>query len=209
MRGAKAVFLLLAAWWVAVPARPAFAQQLVKMEFEGRPSIYLGTPGRPAGCGVRVVGVEMLLLHPPLGRTVDASFMLDANGVATIKAVSQRMDPSALRDGKAPGIPVVAAWFRARGMERTAPLPGTSTEDPNDPSATLYTSGFKPTLAVLEAVDAGAEIQLAVQRRGEPMHTVYYGTVRLSDGDRTQLRGCAEELLAALKERPRGQQRTP
>lgn len=187
--------LLLSA--LCVPASPytaVRAQPLTEMRFEASSSVEHASSGQVTACWLRVVGVEMVLLHPPLGRTVDVSLGFEASGRARVKALSHEMDPLSPHGAQARRIEVVQAWFHAPGADRTAPLDGGSIDRAADAGAFQYVSKLEPALAVVAAIDADADIQVVLQRAGEATQRVYYGRVGIATFDRKRLRDCVGQL---------------
>lgn len=179
-------------------AVPTSAQQFAELQFEGHPTVYPGRDGRPAGCGVRGLAVEMASRHPPRGQTVDASFVLDTTGFATIKVASRVIDPAVVDGAALRRVKVDAAWRHAPGFDKTEPLQGKSRSSKADADALLYVSPFGPALAVAVAIEAGTEVHVAIQRRGEATHHVYGGTVDMSSEERARFARCVSELVAII-----------
>ena len=189
-------------------ALPAMAQSPLPLRLDGSVTAFLAAPGRAAGCGLRVFGIESM--PPPRStlRTVDLSVLLGpeafVQGVGMVKASSFETTAAAMKAGQ-PTRPftVTDGWLRVPGVAQTRAAPGASLAPDESPQVHRYLADAAALFAVLDAVLEGRAIEVSIERSGLPSHPVYAGVVQLAPQDRTQFVACMRDLQQQAQARKR------
>jgi len=194
----------LAAWFAlaggAASAQPAphATGPIVELRLDGTPSMFVDGAGRVTGCGLRVFGIESLPPPADRHRTVDVSFLMGVEtitrGVGLVKAVSMEAGTAALQ-GREPmrPLPLIDAWLRAPGAERSAPRESLAAAA-NDPNALTYLTDASALFAVADAALAGKPIEASVVRAQQAVHPIYRGVLSMDESARQRFVVCMRAL---------------
>lgn len=182
------------AFLVAMLAASASAQSMVEVDMTGQPLSY-NQNGDTSGCGIRIVGVLPSGSSSPSSvKSFDISANYWVNGIALVKMIGQ-VSPF---DGAAVATPkrlkLFGGWLKADGKNPASPTGSGFSESPNDKAAYLFPVSPKSAIEFILAAAKGDTVQVGLAWEKNASWT-YYGSVKLSDGDRTQINRCLQEIL--------------
>lgn len=163
--------------------------------------------GNVSGCGVRVIAVEVL--HTPDSglkpdtelRSIDGSFTGLMRGYGMLKAYHTRPTAKDIGDGKinTDHLEIKHFWFKAPGHPATQPRGEVVTSDETK-HALIYAADLGLTMELINAVSGGEPIQIGFQGMNDPVETILYGAVQMSEGDMKQLATCLGDMSRQIKE---------
>jgi hypothetical protein len=163
----------------------AFAKNLIEVQIEGQPLIYV-SGGKTNRCGLRAFGGVQSATDSSV-RWFDISLNVYRNGGALIEALAYDVVLKHLQAGKPPkNAQVQAAWFKTLGEDATVPIPGS--QQPTDGiGVIMYVATMDSVFAGIIASIKGESILVGLQRRGEKTERVYSGKIGISEGERKRL----------------------
>jgi hypothetical protein len=199
MRPQLAIFAT--AMILASSAGFAHADMLLKGNMQGQPQIMVKN-GKTTSCGIRIVGGNEINKPDDVLKGFDVSFNIYDNYQALYKGLASKpISGQDIIDQKRinGNVPLKSFWVKAAKQNASAPLSGKVISGETKHSL-LYVSDLIQSLKLLDAILGRQEIKVGIHRAGDPVGSVFYGTVQLTDEEIEQTGNCLGELLETMNQ---------
>jgi hypothetical protein len=168
--------------------------------------------GKVTGCGVTLSAIEEGSSPTDVLKVFNGSFMMSspfaglmkgrASTITGAKVLSGNIGPGSVKVQK-----TEVVWVKAQGSEATTISTGQSIRKSEDPGYIMYPTPIKPLLALVDAIQDGAPIQIGMRAFSQKSDAVLFGKVSMSDDDKAALANCITEWVAYVSERYGDQKR--
>jgi hypothetical protein len=153
--------------------------------------------GAVSGCGITLFAVE--LNAPKQALVFNGSAAIYKTGVTAVKGRGSEMDAKLIGSKdfdikKLKTLKTQMFWLRAKGSPATTIAAGTKFFDSEDKDYRMYVSSFDPVFKFIDSVLTGESVQIGLKVEGRNSEQVLFGTVDISEDEKSQLGACLGEL---------------
>lgn len=187
---------LVAAAMLLTLGLPAHAQNVIQVQIEGQPLVYVSA-GKVTGCGVRMYGGTETGVPGKL-KWFDVSANFNITGPSLVKALAYDVSLKEVASGKGmKNAPVKGAWLKVDGADGTSPIGGRIVSA-EDKGGIIYAADDELVAQVIGTVLAGQTVMIGVRRSDENRERIYAGVPLLTDSDKARLMQCMQDGIRQL-----------